>query len=121
MKAVEMARQLAKSLAESDEYRNYKKAKEKLEEHEAAKTMLEDFRKKEWELERKKLSGEKILGPLEDELKKLAGIIGLNPYVRDFLMAEYQFSQIYMEVQQIIGEAVGLKMPENEAPRPGQS
>lgn len=113
MKSVELARQLAKSLAESEEYQNYRKAQEKLAEHEAAKAMLEDFRKKEWELERKKISGEKILGPLEDEIKKLAGVIGLNPYVRDFLMAEYQFSQLYMEVQRIIGAAVGLKMPED--------
>lgn len=78
-------------------------------EHEAAKTMLDDFRKKQWELERKKLNGDKLLGPYEDELRKLSEIIGLNPYIRDFLMAEYHFSKLFGEVQQIIGEAIGLE------------
>lgn len=109
MKAVELAKQLAKSLAESEEYQNYKKFKEILDGHEAAKTMLEDFRKKQWELERKKLNGDKLLGPYEDELRKLSEIIGLNPYIRDYLMAEYHFAQVFSEVQQIIGEAVNLQ------------
>lgn len=113
MKPIELAKQLAKSLAESEEYRNYQKAQEKMAEHEAAKVMLEDFRKKQWDYERKKANGEKNLGPLEDELKKLSGVIGLNPFVRDYLMTEYQFSQILMEVQRIIGEGVGLKMPDS--------
>jgi cell fate (sporulation/competence/biofilm development) regulator YlbF (YheA/YmcA/DUF963 family) len=108
MKPIELAKQLAKSLAESEEYQNYKKFKGILMEHESAKTMLEDFRKKQWELERKKLSGDKLLGPYEDELRKLSEIIGLNPYIRDFLIAEYHFSKIFSEVQQIIGDAVGL-------------
>ena len=112
MKPVELAKQLAKSLAESGEYQDYKKYKELLEKQEAAKAMLEDFRKKQWELERKKFAGEKLLVPLEEELRKLAEIIGLNPYVRDYLMAEYKFSQVFGEVQRIIAEAVGLKSPE---------
>lgn len=113
MKPVELAKQLARSLAESQEYQNYQKAKVKLEEHESAKVMLDDFRKKQWDYERKKASGEKNLEPLEEELRKLTGVIGLNPYVRDYLMTEYQFSQILMEVQRIIGEGVGLQMPDS--------
>jgi cell fate (sporulation/competence/biofilm development) regulator YlbF (YheA/YmcA/DUF963 family) len=114
MKPKELAKQLGQSLAESQEYQNYHKAKQNLEGHEAAKTMLEDFRKKQWELERKKLNGDQLLQPHEDELRKLAEIIGLNPYIREYLLAEYQFTQIMMEVQRIIGEAVGLQMPDAE-------
>lgn len=112
MKTIELAKQLAKSLAESQEYQNYLQAKQILEGHEAAKTMLEDFRKKQWELERKKISGDKLLEPHEQELQKLAEIIGVNPYVRDYLMAEFQFTQVMMEIQRIISEAVGLQTPE---------
>ena len=112
MKPVELAKQLAYSLADSEEYQNYKKFQNILEEHESARVMLEDFRKKQWELERKRLSGEKILTPYEDELRKLSEVIGLNPYIRDYIMAEYKFSQLFAEVQRIIGDAVGLKPPE---------
>jgi cell fate (sporulation/competence/biofilm development) regulator YlbF (YheA/YmcA/DUF963 family) len=109
MKPIELAKQLAQALAGSEEYQNYKKYKDILMQHEAAKTMLDDFRKKQWELERKKLNGDKFLGPPEDELRKLSEIIGLNPYIRDFLMAEYHFSKLFGEIQSIIGEAIGLE------------
>jgi len=112
MKPVELAKQLAKSLAESEEYQNYKKFKGILDGHEAAKTMLEDFRKKQWELERKKLNGDKLVGLYEEELRKLSEVIGLSPYIRDYLMAEYHFAQIFSEVQRIIGEAVNLPSPD---------
>ncbi len=113
MKPVDLAKQLAKSLADSEEYQNYAKFKKILDGHESAKIMLDDFRKKQWELERKKLSGDKLLAPYEDELRKLSEIIGLNPYIRDFLMAEYRFSEIFSEIQRIIGEAIGLQSPED--------
>lgn len=53
MKPVELAKELAKSLTNSSEYVSYKAAKEKLENHEAAKLMFDDFRKKQMELEHK--------------------------------------------------------------------
>jgi cell fate (sporulation/competence/biofilm development) regulator YlbF (YheA/YmcA/DUF963 family) len=110
-KPLDLARELAKSLADSSEYRNYKAAKAKMEAEEAARVMFEDFRKKQIEFERKRLSGEKSLEPLEAEIRKLTEIVGLNPYVREYLVAEYLFTKMVMDVQKIIGEAVDLKMP----------
>lgn len=117
MKTIELAKQLAKALAESAEYQNYKAAKEKVEAHEAARTMLKDFREKQIELERKRMNGDKLLQPLEEELRKLTEIISLNPFVRDYLIAEFQFSMMIMDVQKIIGEAVGLEVPGSESIR----
>ncbi len=115
MRAIELAKSLGQALAESDEYRNYSKSKQALEGHEAARVMLDDFRKKQLEYERKKLNGDKLLEPYEEELRKLSAVIGLNPYIREYLMAEFQFSGLMMKVQKIIGEAVGLSLPEIEA------
>lgn len=112
MKPLDLAKQLAASLADSEEYRKYRTAKEVLDQHEAAKSMFEDFRKKQIELEQKRISGEKLLEPYETELKKLVEIVGLNPYVREYLMAEYQFSQLMMTVQQTIAKAVGIELPQ---------
>jgi cell fate (sporulation/competence/biofilm development) regulator YlbF (YheA/YmcA/DUF963 family) len=108
METLDLAKQLAKSLTESPEYQEYKKAKQNLEAHEAARVMLEDFRKKQWEFERKKVGGEKLLAPYEDELRKLAEVIGLNPFIREYLMAEFHFTQIIMEIQRILNEAMGI-------------
>lgn len=110
MKPVELAKELAKSLSNSSEYVSYKAAKEKLENHEAAKSMFDDFRKKQMELERKKQNGEKFLEPMENEIRKLTEVVSLNLYVREYLVAEYQFSKMMMEIQKILSEAMEIKL-----------
>jgi cell fate (sporulation/competence/biofilm development) regulator YlbF (YheA/YmcA/DUF963 family) len=111
MNPIDLARQLAQSLADCPEYLNYKNAKEKLEHQEAAKIMFEDFRRKQLELERRKMNGEKALEAAETELRKLAEVVGLNLFVREYLMAEYQFSKLMMEIQKLLADAMELKAP----------
>jgi cell fate (sporulation/competence/biofilm development) regulator YlbF (YheA/YmcA/DUF963 family) len=112
MNTLELAREFAKSLANCPEYLNYKTAKEKLGRHEAAKMMFDNFRKKQFELERRRQNGEKGLETAENELRKLAEVVNLNLFVRDYLMAEYQFSKLMMEIQQLLAEAVEIKLPQ---------
>ena len=49
-----------------------------------------------------------------DLFGKLSEIIGYNPYIRDYLLAEMQLQQLMMEVQKIIASGVGLKIPDLE-------
>ena len=107
-------KELANSIRESPEYQAWEKAKAEVDKHEAAKIMLEDFRKKQWELEKARLSGEEIKAEQEEQFKKLAEIIQYNPYVRDFLVAEFNLNKMIMEIQRIIASAVGVQLPEEE-------
>lgn len=114
MKPQVLAKELANSIRESPEYQAWEKARTEVDKHEAAKIMLEDFRKKQWELEKARLSGKEIKPEQEEQLKKLAEIIQYNPYVRDFLIAEFNLNQMIMEIQRIIDSAVGVQLPEEE-------
>ncbi|MGD8401940.1 MAG: YlbF family regulator [Bacillota bacterium] len=111
MNTIDMAREFAKSLANCPEYLNYKNAKENLERHEAAQMMFNDFRRKQMELERRKMNGEQYLEMAEGELRKLSEVVNLNLFVRDYLMAEYQFTKLMMEIQQLLANAVEVKLP----------
>jgi cell fate (sporulation/competence/biofilm development) regulator YlbF (YheA/YmcA/DUF963 family) len=111
MSTIDLAREFAKSLAGCPEYLNYKYAKEKLERHEAAKMMFEDFRRKQMELERRRQNGEQYLEPAETELRKLSEVVSLNSFVREYLLAEYQFTKLMMEIQQLLAGAIEIKMP----------
>lgn len=115
MRPQDLAKELANSIRESPEYQAWEKAKAEVDKHEAAKIMLEDFRKKQWELEKARLSGEEIKPEKEEQFKKLAEIIQYNPYVRDFLMAEYNLNKMIMEIQRIIASAVSVELPEELA------
>lgn len=117
MKPILLAKELAEALRESEEYREYQEAKKKVDEHEAAKIMLEDFRKKQLELEKKRLAGEEIPQAEMEKIKKLSEIITYNPYLRDYLLAEVKLQQLMMEIQKIIASGIGLDLPgfeENE-------
>ncbi|HHW12087.1 MAG TPA: YlbF family regulator [Firmicutes bacterium] len=116
MKPQDLAKELADSIRESPEYQAWEKAKAEVDKHEAAKIMLEDFRKKQWALEKARLSGEEIKPEQEEQFKKLAEIIQYNPYVRDYLVAEYNLNRMIMEIQRIIASAVSVKLPEEEDP-----
>jgi len=109
---IELAKQLGNSLAESPEFKAYQKAKAEVEKQESAKMMIEDFRIKQMEYEQKRYNGDKLLEPYEVELNRLAEVMSMNSYIRDYMMAEYQFGQMFMEIQHIIGEAVGIENPE---------
>jgi cell fate (sporulation/competence/biofilm development) regulator YlbF (YheA/YmcA/DUF963 family) len=111
MDPVALARELGKAMAGSEEYKAYQKAKQQVEEHEAAKIMLEDFRKKQLALEKKALSGEEPSSAEVEQLKKLSEILGYNPYIREYLLAEMRFTQLVFAVQKAIADAAGLDLP----------
>ena len=109
MKPVDLAKSLAQALKESLEFRNYQEAKAKVDQHEAAKVMLEDFRQKQMEFYEKRAKGENTAEEAE-RIRKLSEIVSLNPYVREYLMAEYLWEQLMMEVQKTIAEGIGLDL-----------
>lgn len=114
MKPQVLAKELANSIRESQEYLAWEKAKKKIDGHEAAKVMLEDFRKKQWELEGARLSGQEVAKEKGEELQKLAEIINYNPFVRDFLIAEMNLNKLIVEIQKIIASAIGVELPDQE-------
>jgi cell fate (sporulation/competence/biofilm development) regulator YlbF (YheA/YmcA/DUF963 family) len=111
---LERARQLAKAFESCDEYVAYQKALQELKEHEAARLMYEDFQRRQAEIQSARLSGEDVSEDRIKELEQRYEIIMMNPYVRDAVIAEFRFTQLFAEAQKIIGEAVGLRYSESD-------
>jgi len=104
MNVYDHAHALARAIKASSEYRAFKKALESLEKDAAAKEMLSDFRKSQWELQQQKLSGLEISPEQEQRLSRVWEVIRLNMVVKDYLEAEYKFSVMLSDIQKIIGE-----------------
>jgi cell fate (sporulation/competence/biofilm development) regulator YlbF (YheA/YmcA/DUF963 family) len=104
MNVYDYAHALAKAIRSSSEYRAFKKALESLEKDSAAKEMLSDFRKSQWELQQQKLAGLEISPEQEQRLSRVWEIVRLNMVVKDYLEAEYKFSVMLSDIQKIIGE-----------------
>ncbi|MGE5509110.1 MAG: YlbF family regulator [Chitinophagales bacterium] len=108
---LDLARRLGEKLAASEEYRAFRTAQAEVDKNVAAQFMLRDFRTRQYEVEKAKLAGT-FTPEMVRDLQEKAQIISANPIVRDFLVAEAAFGNLMMDVQRLIGEAVGIKLDE---------
>lgn len=106
MSVHDQAHALARTIKETQEFKNFLKVKEKLDKDKTAKEMLADFRNAQWELQKQKLAGTDVTPEQEKRISRLLEVIGLNLLVKDFLEAEYRFSIMVADIQKIIGEAM---------------
>ncbi|MDA8235241.1 MAG: YlbF family regulator [Clostridia bacterium] len=109
--AYDQAHQLARVLAKSPEYVEYKKAKEKLEANGENKKLVADLRAKQMELQKAVILGQKVDEAKKKQLEKMQQIIVTNPAIAEFFQTEFRFNKMMLDVQKIIGEAVGLQFP----------
>ena len=106
MNIYDCAHALVKAIKSSPEYKNFKAAKEKLQEDSDAKKMISDLRKIQWNMQKQKISGIEIAPEQEKQLSRLLEVANLNLVVKEYLEAEYNFSIILTDIQKIISEAM---------------
>jgi len=105
----DIAYELANALKESNEFKRFKAAKEKIEKDEKLKQMISDFKKKQFELEQKRLKGEEITSSDVYSLQQLYQIISLNPDIEEYLSAEMMLAKIIADISKIIVDSIELK------------
>lgn len=110
MYVYDKANELAKALSESEEYKSYKAAKEKVDKDSRSKDMLKDFKKRQFELQAMQLSGQKPDESKLSQIQSLYQVIILNPDIAEYLQAELRFNQMFSDVYNIIGKAVELDL-----------
>jgi cell fate (sporulation/competence/biofilm development) regulator YlbF (YheA/YmcA/DUF963 family) len=110
MYVYDKANELARALTESEEYKSYKAAKDKVDKSNSSKDMLKDFKKKQFELQAMQLSGQKPDEEKLSQIQSLYQVIILNPDIAEYLNAELKFSQMFSDIYNIIGKAVELDM-----------
>lgn len=110
MYVYDKANELAKALAESEEYKSYKASKEKVDRNNSARDMLKDFKKRQFELQAMQLSGQKPDEAKLNQIQSLYQVIILNPDIAEYLHAEFRFNQMFSDIYNIIGKAVELDL-----------
>ncbi|KEO82083.1 YlbF family regulator [Tumebacillus flagellatus] len=106
MNPYDKAHELARAIRESEEFRVLAERKKKVDSDPQAKKVLDDFRRRQWEMETRRIMGEEIT---EDDLRsmqKLQEVIQLHDAVREYLEVEYRFSVMYSDIHKILGESV---------------
>ncbi len=107
MNVYDLAHELAKAMADSDEYKGYLEAKKVVEADETNSKMVNDFHKMEMDVNAKQVTGQK---PTDEEIKKINDmyqLISMNQTVKDFLDSEMRLSTMISDVFKIINDAIG--------------
>ena len=110
MNPYDAAHILAKAIKESPEYTEFKNLKEKVQQQDTTKKMLKDFRKKQFTLQAKQMSGQQVSEEDTKKVQDLQNVLLQNPLVGPYLHAEYRLSTILNDVYKILGEAVDMDM-----------
>lgn len=111
---LQWARELARALRESDEKKALEAALTRVNEHEAARIMLEDLRKRQAAIQKDMADGKDTSSGVA-EMQKLYEVLMINPYLRDYLAAEMRLAAVLAEIQKILGDELGLIGPASGA------
>ena len=111
MSTYETAQQLAQEIQESEEYRSFLGAKEKIKADESNYKMIRDFQLKQFEIQQAQLFQLEVSEEKQQELERLYSLLSLNPVARQYLEAEFRISRLVNDVQKIIGDAIQEALP----------
>ena len=103
----DLAHELARSLKETDQYKEFKKLQDQIDANESLKKMIDDFNKQNLEVQAALMSGQQPDAELTAKVQQMYGIVMQDPTCAAYLNAEIAFSQIINEISQILGEAIG--------------
>lgn len=100
------ANNLAKAIQESQEYIEYKKAKEEINKNLSAKEKIEIFEKLRYDVQILSLQGEKQEEEKIVKLKEMYEILNKDEEIKKFFDIEVRFNIMLADVNKIISEAV---------------
>jgi len=104
----DIAHELCRSLKETDQYKNYERAKIKVDANPSVKKMIDDFHTQNAQLQTQMMLEGKQDADLMSKIQSLYSIVIQDPLAAEYLQAELSYSQVIAEVYQILGEAAKI-------------
>lgn len=106
MNVYDTANQLAKELKNSNEYKEYKKAKEQLENIPELKEKLQQFETARYQIQLATIQGLEQDKDKAVQMQQLYVELVQNETMKQYFDAELRFNVIFADINKIIGEAV---------------
>ena len=108
MNVYEEAHNLSKAIKESEEYKQYKAAYDKIKENPELDKMMKDFMEKQIQMQTKQMLGEEVPQDMMQNIQKLTEIVTADPAAAQYLQCQMRFSIMMQDVYNILGETVNL-------------
>ncbi|MEE1199854.1 MAG: YlbF family regulator [Christensenellales bacterium] len=110
MNPYDQAHELAKTLKNSEEYREYARLREVAYESDTNQALLDEYKRLQFMMQAKMASGERM--PEEDlqRLQQIGTLLQFNQDVSAYLLAEFRFQRMLSEIFKILAEVAGVDL-----------
>lgn len=110
MNPYDQAHALARSLKESEEYREMIRLREAAYESETNRALLDEYKRLQFRMQAKLASGETM--PEEDyqRLQQIGTLLQFNQDVSAFLLAEFRFQRMLSDIFKILADVAGVDL-----------
>lgn len=112
MSIIEKAQELGRALAESKELNTMREAEKMMMENDEARGSIAQFDEKQRVYQAIQAQGAQLTEGQVKELEELEFKMLNNPYVYNFFKAQQEFQGILESINNIIGDAIGIKQPD---------
>jgi cell fate (sporulation/competence/biofilm development) regulator YlbF (YheA/YmcA/DUF963 family) len=109
MPIYDKARELARLLAESEEYVRYKRAKEAAMADNAVAALIKQYHQLQLQAQAAMMANTKDEAAMES-LRRVGEFLQFNPAAAEFLMAEYALSRMLGDIYKILGESIEVDL-----------
>jgi len=103
------ANELARLLKQSDEYAQYKAARERAFENEATASLVREYHKLQIAAQAALISGRKDDETME-RMQRIGEVLQMNPEASAFLFAEYRLNSMISDIYKILAEAIDVDL-----------
>jgi cell fate (sporulation/competence/biofilm development) regulator YlbF (YheA/YmcA/DUF963 family) len=108
MYVYDKAHELARSLKESEEYREYIRLKEIAFEDSTNKALLEEYKRLQFRLQAKMASGEALPDDDMQRMNQIGTLLQLNQDAGAYLLAEFRFQKLLADIFGILADVAGI-------------
>ncbi|MDD2573651.1 MAG: YlbF family regulator [Bacillota bacterium] len=106
MNPYDAAHKLAKAIRESAEFKEYKSVKEVVDQVESKKTISDEFRKTQLEVQAMRAMGQDVSDEQMEKLHNLYNLVSADEQVKNLVQLEQRLGQMLSDVHKIIGDAL---------------
>ena len=110
MNPYDQAHELARSMKESEEYREYMRLREIAYEETTNRALLDEYKKLQFRMQAKLATGENMLEEDLQRLQQIGTLLQFNPDVSAYLMAEFRFQRMLSDIFKILADVAGVDL-----------
>lgn len=108
MNVYDIAHQLARAIKDSDEFKNYNKVKAEISQNTELKEVLDDFQRKQLEIQTQQLFGNEVEEDKMQQIQQLYQIVLKDPKAAEYLQIEMGLSKMMADIYGILGEVIKI-------------